>query len=261
MKNYDDMTRDLLERRDEYVEKQKIKRKNVAYVASSLCGFCFIALLCFGIFQLKNPNSPPQDQTINDALYPGIEDTFDDKNGESDKDPSRNEKVVVNVLEENFAATDVPFLFPQKINGIALMKNDFVEMSQQELTAYYGINYIPEVSADLNQLSDNRNHGIFKRNGGIGEVYWDADIIRFTNEDETRSLYLQVYKETVVNMGNICFQVENEVSTINNWKVMIGSTKDGSYCAEFVYKKIHFLVFAYGLTENEFLAALSSLII
>ena len=40
MKSYDELTNDLLERRDRYVADQKKKRKRVMGVATSLCCFC-----------------------------------------------------------------------------------------------------------------------------------------------------------------------------------------------------------------------------
>ena len=43
MKSYDELTNDLLERRDRYVADQKKKRKRVMGVATSLCCFCLVA--------------------------------------------------------------------------------------------------------------------------------------------------------------------------------------------------------------------------
>lgn len=51
MKNYDELTNDLLERRDRYVAAQKKKRKRVMGVATSLCCFCLVALIGFGMWQ------------------------------------------------------------------------------------------------------------------------------------------------------------------------------------------------------------------
>lgn len=51
MKNYDELTNDLLERRDRYVADKKRKRKRAMGVATSLCCFCLVALLGFGMWQ------------------------------------------------------------------------------------------------------------------------------------------------------------------------------------------------------------------
>lgn len=51
MKNYDELTNDLLERRDRYVADQKKKRRKVLSVATSLFCFCLVAFLGFGMWQ------------------------------------------------------------------------------------------------------------------------------------------------------------------------------------------------------------------
>lgn len=260
MKNYDEITNDLLERRNKYFEEKQIKRSKNVRIVVSVCSFCFAGLLCFGIWQSGNFNPTPEDQTVNDALYPGIKDTFDDKNGESVSNPSKNNKVVINVLDQPLVSTDVPFWFPKGEHGIALMLNDFVEMTKEEMLTYYGFNYLPIVPDDLNSLYENREHGIFKRNGGTGEVYWDADIVNFTNEDETRSVHLQVNKGFQVFVDWFQFKGSEEKSCINNVEVLIGLAEDGSYYAEFMYKDVGFLMFSYGLTEQEFVAVISSII-
>lgn len=260
MKNYDELTNDLLERRDKYFEEKQIERSKNVRIVVSVYSFCFALLLCFGIWQAGNFNLIPKDQTINDALYPGIKDTFDDKNGESINNPAQNNKVVINVLDQSLVATDVPFWFPKGEHRIALMLNDFIEMTKDEMLSYYGINYIPTVPGDLNLLYENRKHGIYKRNGGTGEVYWNADIVNFSNEDETRSLHLQVNKGAQVFVDWFQLKGTESKSCINNVEVLIGFATDGSYYAEFMYKDVGFLMFSYGLTEQEFVAVISSII-
>ena len=83
MKNYDELTNDLLERRDRYVADQKKKRKKVMGVATLLCCFCLAALVGFGVRQGGMSDTTPPDQTVEDALYPGIKDNFDESKGES----------------------------------------------------------------------------------------------------------------------------------------------------------------------------------
>lgn len=51
MKNYDELTNDLLERRDSYVAKQKRKSKTAMRVATSFCSICLVALIGFGVWQ------------------------------------------------------------------------------------------------------------------------------------------------------------------------------------------------------------------
>lgn len=51
MKNYEEITNGLLERRDRYMAEQKRKRKNAVAVLTSACCICLIALLSLGIWQ------------------------------------------------------------------------------------------------------------------------------------------------------------------------------------------------------------------
>ena len=50
MKNYDELTDNLLKRRDCYVTEQKKKKKTAINVTASMCCLCFVALLGFGIW-------------------------------------------------------------------------------------------------------------------------------------------------------------------------------------------------------------------
>ena len=73
MKNYDELTNDLLERRDRYVADQKKKRKRVMGVATSLCCFCLVALLGFGMWQGGMFDAKPP-ITLDDSINIGDKD-------------------------------------------------------------------------------------------------------------------------------------------------------------------------------------------
>lgn len=73
MKNYDELTSDLLERRDRYVADQKKKRKRVMGVATSLCCFCLVALLGFGMWQGGMFDAKPP-ITLDDSINIGDKD-------------------------------------------------------------------------------------------------------------------------------------------------------------------------------------------
>ena len=49
-------------------------------------------------------------------------------------------------------------------------------------------------------------------------------------------------------------------SVINNVDVLIGLTENGYYYSEFMYKGVGFLINADGVTEEEFVAIISSII-
>ena len=73
MKNYDELTNDLLERRDRYVADQKKKRKRVMGVATSLCCFCLVAFLSFGMWQGGMFDAKPP-ITLDDSINIGEKD-------------------------------------------------------------------------------------------------------------------------------------------------------------------------------------------
>lgn len=249
MKNYDELTNDLLERRDHYVADQKKKRKNLMSVATSLCCLCLVALLGFGMWQGGMFNTTPPDQTLEDTLYPGIKDNFDESKGESADNPAANDRIIINTI--NGISAD-------KMN-INLAVDDFVKMTREEMVEYYGVDYIPDVPADIKPWEDERS-GIYKRDGGTGEVYWDADILNYSNEDFTRSVHVEVDKGSYVLKDCYYFKGNEEKSIINNHEVYIGLTENGYYYSEFMYNGVGFLIDANGVTEEEFIAIIASII-
>ena len=249
MKNYDELTNDLLERRDRYVADQKKKRKRVMGVATSLCCFCLVALLGFGMWQGGMFNTTPPDQTLEDALYPGIKDNFDESKGESPDNPSANNKIEINTI--NGISAD-------RMN-INIAVDDFVKMTREEMIEYYEVDYIPDVPADIKPWEDERS-GIYKRDGGTGEVYWDTDILNYSNEDFTRSVHVEVDKGSYVLQDYLYFKGTEEKSVINNVDVLIGLTENGYYYSEFMYNGVGFLIDAKGVTEEEFVAIIASII-
>jgi len=249
MKNYDELTNDLLERRDHYVADQKKKRIRVMSVATSLCCLCLVALLGFGMWQGGMFNTTPPDQTLEDALYPSIKDNFDESKGESADNPAANNRIVINTI--NGISAD-------KMN-INLAVDDFVKMTREEMIEYYGVDYIPDVPADIKPWEDERS-GIYKRDGGTGEVYWDGNVLNFSNEDFTRSVHVEVDKGSYVLQDYLYFKGTEEKSVINNLEVLIGLTENGYYYSEFMYNGVGFLIDAEGVTEEEFVAIIASII-
>ena len=69
MKNCEQVTNDLLERRDKYVAEQRRKKKRAMGMVTSLCCVCLVALMGIGIWQggWFAPTQP--DQSLEDSLY------------------------------------------------------------------------------------------------------------------------------------------------------------------------------------------------
>ena len=73
MKNYDEITKGLLERRDSYLTEQRKKRKTVVAVVTSLGCFCLVAVLGLGIGYKKAEDSNPP-ITMEDSVIIGEKD-------------------------------------------------------------------------------------------------------------------------------------------------------------------------------------------
>lgn len=249
MKNYEEVTRSLLERRDRYEAQRSRNRRMMISVTVSLCCFCLI--VGAGVFMGRGGRLSPVTPTavIEDTVYPGVTDYFDDKRGQSMSEPSAINKIVIHSIDG----------VSSEIMNIALHTNDFVEMTRQEMVAYYGIDYFPEVPVDI-PLRENRRTGIYRRNGGTGEVYWDQNSLEYTNVDFTRMVGVSVNKGNRVFQQFLFFEGTEEKSVINDMEILIGFTEEGYYYSEFMLGDVGFLVSAYGVTEAEFVAIIASVL-
>ena len=59
MKHYEEIANRVLERRDEYVARQKQKRQTVMRITSVTCAFALVALVGFGVWQAGGQNADP----------------------------------------------------------------------------------------------------------------------------------------------------------------------------------------------------------
>ena len=249
MKNYNEMANDVLRRIGEHETEQRNRRKTVSRIVTPLCCFCLVALLGFGMWQGGVFNTTPPDQTLEDALYPGIKDNFNESKGESPDNPAANNKIVINSIEGISA---------DKMN-INLALEDRIKMSIEETCEYYGVDYVPDVPADIKMWTDQCGI-IYRRNGGTGEVYWDHNVLNFSSEDFTKSVHVEVDKGSYVLQDYLYFKGTEEKSVINNVEVLIGLTEGGYYYSEFMYNGVGFLIDAEGVTEDEFVAIIASII-
>ncbi len=250
MKNSEEITNRLLERRELYLTEKKRKRKIITAIGTAACCIGIIAIAGIGLSE-KNLFTPPVtgEHTLNDAIYPGIKDTFDDENGESTDNPQANNRIVINSTDE---ITSENMLF-------ALMWDDFIPMTKEELTAYYGVDFIPEVPDDLKEQAVEFG-GIYRIDKGTGEVYYDGNKLSYTNEDFSRGVAVSVDKGSYVYQQFVYFKGDEEKSVINNLEVILGLSVYGDYYAEFMYKGTGFFIYSEGLTEEEFISVIESVI-
>ena len=268
MKNYNEITDNLLKRRDQYVIEQKLKRKKMVGAASSFCGLCLIALVGFGIWQAEKDNTiPPINTTITPvsesttATTPDIElptpntdaetnDTLTETTNTPAVNPNPNNKIVINPIK----------ILSIDMQGIALFGKDFIEMDKTALNEYYGINVFPTIPDDIKEWPDQR-FGIYKRNNGTGEIYWDGNVLNYSNDDFSRSVNIEIDKGTLPFCDYLFYEPTEEKSIINNVEMIIGQTDNGYYYAEFIYHNTGFRIVGEGLTQDEFVAIISSLVV
>ena len=248
MKTYDEITNGLLERRDAYISEKNRKRKAITGVVTSLCCFCLVALVCIGVWQGGALSTDTPEQTLGDALYPDIQDVFDETMSETDAPTAPASKIIFNELGGR----------TEQIMNIALMSKDFVEMTNEELIAYYGVDFFPALPEGMKQTSTD-GCGIFKRNGGTGEVYWDADRRSYESSDGSKWVCVNVDKNNRVFQQFLMFRPTDNISVINGIEVMLGITEDNVLYTEFMHKGAGFLISAEGLTQDEFTAVVTSL--
>lgn len=244
MKNYDETIDVVFTRINQYNAAKSRRKAAIRRAAIPVCCVCLAALTGFGIL-----NAPGPEQTLDDALYPGIDDTIDPD--ELTSTPATSNKIIINQIE---AAPTYDYSL------WALMLDDFVELNSAQLLDYFQINIFPEVPEDLKLWEDQRM-GLFRKNGGTGEVYWEQVDLQFSNTDYSRMIHLSAQSEVIFSQFDLFFfTVSESLSTINGTEVAIGLFNNGDYYAEFMYRDVCFRLSSEGLTQDEFVAVISSLI-
>lgn len=264
MKNYKVITNNLLERRDRYIAEQNRKRKRIVGTATALCCCGLVALLGFGVWQSSMLQDEPS-VTLDSSIAgnnPGDDKTKQqtaDLNGEIGKRPNNIEQTDSTVSKNEIRILEVENLpnVPQKM-FIALMKDDFIRMNDDEINAYYGVNIFPVVPTDLESKAD-RSLGIYKRKTS-GELYYDGNRLQFSNADLSRQLAVNVDKDSLpFDFCNIFAKVQTR-SIIKGVEVGIAQTPSGEMLAEFTYHNVGFRIFACGLTQEEFVEIVESIV-
>lgn len=137
MKNYDEITNDLLERRDQYETEQRNKRKVMKRTIMPICCFCLVALLGIGLWQGNFFNSKPP-ITLDDSTIIGEKDWIDDANKQNFKSvvllSSTNKNIQTKSIElqkeielplqYNIEITDIRNLQQNEIENIVNKKKE-----------------------------------------------------------------------------------------------------------------------------------------
>ena len=144
------------------------------------------------------------------------------------------------------------------IMGIAKHGKDFIPMNKEEMVAYYGCNVFPDIPDDISLKE--QHWGIYKRNQGTGEIYWDQIRQDYENADQSRRLVIETCKGKLPFFDVVFPPDKEEKSIINGQEVMIGLSEFG-YEVWLFYKDVGFFIFADGITEEELISIISSLIV
>ena len=243
MKNYDETINSVFNRIDEYNDLQKKRKQNVIKFTAAISCACLAVLVGITIWHSATVKDS-KEQTIDDALYPGIDDLID----ETVSNTGSSNKIVINKLNS---------ISDSKMD-IALMLDDFVVMSNAELNEYYGVDVFPIVPSDLKGWDD-QQFGIYKRDNGTGEIYHDVNCLNFSNDDFSRSVCIYASKGHLPYHFCIFGNENMETSIVNETPVKIGSTSDGLYYAEFIYCNVGFRVSTEGLSVDELVQIINSI--
>lgn len=228
MKNYNEMANDVFRRRDEYKIIQKKRRKTAIGITSSVMCFCLIAVIGFYGVSGEKPNTKVPVETTN------------------------SNTIVINKIDDLSSNG-------RKMN-FGLLKNDLIPMSKQDLIEYYKVDVFPTVPKDLKEDNSGDYYSIYKRNGGTGEVYWDQNVLNYFNSDFTRSINIELCKNKLPFSDYGSLDESDKKSIINKTPVTIGLIDESVYMAEFIYKNVGFRIVFEGLSKEEMISVLTSII-
>ncbi len=249
MKTYNEMASSALYRIKEY-ERIKRNRKKVIIHATvpALCG-CLAILLAVGAWQAGRL----------DRFFTTQHTLQNDITGTEGKDET------VIAAEDIIAINQIGSVSSDRMKmNIALLNDDFVEMSVLELNEYYGMDIFPTVPPDLTNwvdLGEFGGYGIYRRNKGTGDVYWDGNVLNYSNKDMTRNVNVEMAKNKIPCMDfGFLSQEDVKISTISGNDVFINRNAAGYYQAKFICNNTGFVVTTDGLSQEEVVAVIKSII-
>jgi len=245
MKSYNEMAVSALQKIEEHEKMQKHRRKIITKIATPMLSFCLIALLGIGVWQFGMPQNVASSQSSTQSAITGTV-------GKETAVAKGSDSIFINQTD-GFSA--------DKMN-INLRTEDFVKMTASQLNEYYGINVFPAVPADLKdwaETDDFGSYGIYRRDKGLGEIYWDQNILNYSNSDFTRNVNIELAKNKlpVLDFG---IDAELKESKISDCPVYLGVSKEGEYQARFIYNNTGFVVNTDGLTQEEVVAVIKSIV-
>lgn len=170
-------------------------------------------------------------------------------NGNAVGSVSPDDRIIVNLTDE---------IKPCKLNIIGLMCDDLIELNRDQAKEYYGVNIFPDIPGDLVE-TDETEFRIYKRNGGAGETYWDINPVSYFSGDYSRKVTVEAGKACYPLSDFLFYDSSKTKSVINGTEIAIEQA-DEYFLAQFIYKGTGFQITAKGLSQEEFISVLSSIV-
>ncbi len=249
MKSYNEMAEDLMERKARYDDEKNKKRAALTRTVAPLCCVCLMAVAGFGLWQGGAFRAEPElpEETLADAVVPGVKDWY----GPGEEEPPLvGVGDTVDEMRDTVVVNELDAISPLTGGLFDCHMDDFVEMSPAELNEYYGAT-IFGMAAD--GWDDNfSGGGIYRREGGAGELYWDFNTVTYTADGGAKSVFIMAAKGTKSYAVSLFeFLSDGELSEISGVSVAIGVTPDGQYQADFHLGESAIRVITSGLCESE----------
>jgi len=207
MKNYEQVTNDLIERRDKYVMEQK-KRKRVLRIVTSLCCVCIIAFIGIGTWQDGWFNAVNSNESIISDEKDNLSSHKVDDNANKDRtqqnDQTSSKETVLSPGVDNGVAD---ILGVVEIDGITYIQFHFSDENAEKLFTvdtclgdaghfegtYKNYSDTNNISATLYTVKESQNVLLVKLgNGGTVVLCRDGDLVvngntYFASEIDTNS--------------------------------------------------------------------------
>ncbi|MDR1914415.1 MAG: hypothetical protein LBQ68_08060 [Clostridiales bacterium] len=237
----------ILPQQKSIVNKPRHRAYQFAALAASLCVVIAATVIAFPNLMNSGIVTDPGNLSGNPAA--------DNSQGEKPSIPNTT-KIVVNDLADGLSEPRIK---------IDLLEGDFTLMTKQETINYYGIDFFPKsIPADMTENTEN-TFGVYKRNGGTGEIYYGVNMAWYINADVSRELQVTVDKGQLPYSGLAYLGEEYEKSMINGIDLVIkrsvGYSGEVMFIAEMMYKGNGIRVYSNNLTQLEFVDAITSLLV
>ena len=254
MKNYNEIAESVFSRRDKALEEKSNRRKTAKSIIIPIICLCAVVGAIIGIGQAEWKKEIVPSQT---SLTAGATEA--------------QNKIIINTE------------LPEEINSYSGVADicydiyDFVPMTKDELRVFYGTEIFPWTPDDLAEYVGHLGagkaelYGIYRADGGTGDVINDNLLIIYTNREAEgrRCLEIEVSKKyrylSVNNWGSIQSHTtlanEFPCSIINGTEVYIyhNLKVGGRYEAVFIYNDVGFSISADSFSESELVKVIESL--